>query len=126
MPVGKELGSYEGTFTSIRVCEINGEEQIVEGSYSGKVSGQLSGTGSGTTTFSGPNERGILSDLGVAYLDSGDVVSYKGQGVYWSTSQGIWETRAAFVIGDQVMVGEGQLTMADGVVSSSGKLFELI
>ena len=83
------------------------------------------GTGSGTTTFSGPNERGILSDLGVAYLDSGDVVSYKGQGVYWSTSQGNWETREAVVMGDQMLVVEGQITLSDGVFSINGTVSPL-
>ena len=125
MPVGKELGNYKGTFSSLRVCEINGEQQIAEGSYTGKVSGDLSGTAVGTMTFTGTNERRILSDLGSAFLDSGEVITYKGQGVYWYGSNGNWETRAAAVMGDQTLVAEGQITMSDGVFSLSGKVAEL-
>lgn len=125
MPVGNELGKYKGTFTSIRVCEINGEEQIAEGAYTAKISGELSGTAVGTMTFTGPIERGILTDLGTAFLDSGEVMTYKGQGVYWAGSQGSWETRAAAVMGDQTLVAEGQINMSDGVFSLNGKVAEL-
>ncbi len=31
MPLGKELAKYKGTMTSIRVCESNGGDEIVEG-----------------------------------------------------------------------------------------------
>ena len=125
MPVGKELGSYKGTFSSVRVCEINGEEQIAEGSYTAKVSGELSGTAVGTMTFTGPIERGIITDLGTAFLDPGEVMTYKGQGVFWAGSQGSWETRAAAVMGDQTLVAEGQITMSDGDYSLSGKVSQL-
>jgi hypothetical protein len=125
MPVGKELGKYKGTFTSVRVCERSGEEQIVEGSYTGKVSGDLSGTAVGTMRFSGSNERGTLTDLGSGFLDSGDVTPYNAHGVYWASSQGSWETRAAAIMGDQTLVVEGQITMSDGVFSLKGKVFQL-
>ncbi len=125
MPVGKELGNYKGTFSSIRVCERTGEEQIVEGSYTAKISGELSGTAVGTMRFTGSNERGTLTDLGSGFLDSGDVTQYKGQGVYWASSQGNWETRAAVMMGDQTLVVEGQITMSDGVFSLNGTVSEL-
>ena len=125
MPVGNEIGSYEAKFTSIRTVEVHGDERIIEGTYMGQVSGGLSGTVSGTVTFTGTNERGILSDQGVAYLDSGDVISGKGQGVYWSDSSGQWETRAAFMLPEQMIVGEGQINLSDGAFSWSGKIFEL-
>ena len=125
MPVGKGLGEYKGTFSSIRMCEINGDQQIAEGSYTAKLSGELSGTAVGTMTFSGSNERGTMTDLGVGYLDSGDVTSYKAHGVYWASSQGNWETRQAVVMGDQTLVVEGQITMSDGVFSLNGTVSEL-
>lgn len=125
MPAGKEIGSYKATFNSVRVCEINGEEQLVEASYSSKVVGQLSGTGVATMKFSGNGQRGTLADVGIGYLASGDVVTYKGQGVYWASKQGNWETRAAVMVGDQMCVAEGQISMSDGLFSSSGKIFEL-
>ena len=89
MPVGKTLATYEGTLTSVRVCE-----------------------GSG-------------GDRGAGYLDSGGVESYKAAGAYWATSQGNWETRAAAVMGDQMLVVEGQITMSDGDFSVSGTVSEL-
>lgn len=125
MPVGKELGSYTGKFTSIRVREINGEERVIEGTYEGQVSGQLSGTFTGTMTFSGLNDRGTISDLGVGYLDSGDVLSARGQGVYWAGGKGQWETRSAVLVGDQTIVAEGQITMAKGTFSLKGTVAEL-
>ena len=69
--------------------------------------------------------RGTAKDLGTAYLASGDVSNYKTQGVYWSGSNGKWETRGAAMMGDQRLVVEGQITMSDGVFSSSGIIFEL-
>ena len=44
MPVGKEIGKYKGTFSYVRLCERNGSEEVVEGSYKAKVSGELNGT----------------------------------------------------------------------------------
>ncbi|MDA0822609.1 MAG: hypothetical protein O3C28_09325 [Proteobacteria bacterium] len=77
MPVGKELSSYKGAFTSVRNCETNGAEDKVEGCYTAKVSGEIKGTAVGTMTFRGSNGRGLLSDIGAGYLDSGEVVPYK-------------------------------------------------
>ena len=108
MPVEKKMGEYQGTFTSIRYCETDGEEQLVEGSYTAKVSGDISGTATGTMRFSGSNERGTMTDLGNGFWDSG-VESYKAHGVYWASSQGNWETRQAVVMGDQTLVVEGQI-----------------
>ena len=125
MPVGKQLATYKGTMTSVRVCETNGGDEIVEGTYTAKMSGEMSGTAVGTMTFTGSNERGTLADRGAGYLDSGSVESYVANGAYWSGSQGNWETRAAVVMGDQVLVVEGQITMSDGVFSLSGTVSEL-
>ena len=128
MPVGKELANFEAKFTSVRTVAINGEEVVTEGSYMGKVSGQLSGTVTGTVTFTGTagaSARGTMTALSVGYLDSGDVLPGKGQGVYWATSTGNFETRAAFMLGDQTVVGEGQIVLADGEFTWSGKIFEL-
>ncbi len=126
MPVGKELGTYTGKFSSVRICEINGDQQIAEGSYTAKVSGEISGTAVGTMTFDGTNERGTYTELGVGYLDSGDVTTYKAHGVYWFGGKGNgWQTRAAVMMGDQTLVVEGQIKMSDGVFSLSGKVAEL-
>ncbi len=125
MPVGKELAKYKGTMTSVRVCETNGGDEIVEGTYTAKMSGEMSGTAVGTMTFTGSNERGTLTDRGAGYLDSGSVESYKAHGAYWSGNQGNWETRQAVVMGDQMLVVEGQITMSDGVFSVSGTVSEL-
>lgn len=125
MPAQKEIGRFEGKFTSVRVREINAEERIIDGTYEAAVSGQLSGTATGTMTFSGLNDRGMVNDLGVGYLDSGDVLSYKGQGVYWAGNKGQWETRAAVIIGDQAIVAESQITLANGTFSLKGTLLEL-
>ena len=128
MPVGKELANFEAKFTSVRTVAINGEEVVTEGSYMGKVSGQLSGTVTGTATFTGTtgaSARGTMTALSVGYLDSGDVLPGKGQGVYWATSAGNFETRAALMLGDQMVVGEGQIALANGEFTWSGKLFEL-
>jgi len=125
MPVGKELGKFKGKFSSVRTCEVNGESGVVEGSYTAKVTGEISGTAVGTLTFSGTNARGMLGDLGTGYLDSGDPQGYIGHGVYFAGSRGTWETRAGVVMGDQVLVAEGQIKMSDGEFSISGKIFEL-
>ncbi len=125
MPVGKQLGEYQGTMTSVRYCEASGDEGLVEGSYTAKMSGEMSGTAVGTMTFTGSNERGTLTDRGAGYLNSGSVESYIANGAYWSGSQGNWETRAAVVMGDQMLVVEGQITMSDGVFSLSGTVSEL-
>ena len=125
MPVGKQLGEYQGTMTSVRYCEASGDEGLVEGSYTSKMSGELSGTAVGTMRFSGNEERGTMTDLGAGYLDSGGVEPYKAGGAYWSTSQGNWETREAVVMGDQMLVVEGQITLRDGVFSINGTVSEL-
>jgi hypothetical protein len=125
MPVGKELGNFEAKFTSVRTVEVRGEQVITEGSYMGKVSGELSGTVTGTVTFDGTIERGTISGQSVGYLDAGGVLPGKGQGVYWSDSQGKWQTRAGFVLPEGMMVGEGEITLADGEFTWSGKIYEL-
>ena len=125
MPVGKGLGEYSGTFSSVRVCERSGDQQTVEGTYAAKVSGDLSGTAVGTMTFSGTNERGTMTDVGTGFLDSGDVTNYNAHGVYWASGQGTWETRQAVVMGDQTLVVEGQINMSDGVFSLNGTVSEL-
>ena len=125
MPVGKELAKYKGAMTSVRVCETNCGDEIVEGTYTAKMSGEMSGTAVGTLTFTGSNQGGTLTDRGAGYLDSGSVESYKAHGTYWSGSQGNWETREAVIMGGQNLVVEGQITMSDGVFSLSGTVSEL-
>lgn len=125
MPTGKEIGKFDGKFTAVRVREINGEERVIEGTYEAKISGQMSGTGTGTITFTGLNDRGTVSDLGVGYLDSGDVTTARGQGVYFLSQKGQWEVRSAYLLGDQAVVSEGQITLSDGVFSLKGKILEL-
>jgi hypothetical protein len=125
MPVGKELGAYAGTFTSVRIVENDGDRRIFEGSYSANVSGQLNATLLGTMTFSGTDKRGTLSDRGVGYFDTGEILAGKGQGVYWLNGNGNWEMRAAFILPEQAPVGEGQVTLTKGVLTLSGKIFEL-
>ena len=125
MPVGNQIGNFEAKFDAIRVVEVRGSERVVEGSYTGKVSGGLAGTVTGTMTFSGTNDRGTLSDQGIGYFDSGDVQAGRGQGVYWSNGAGQWETRAAFMLDDQMIVGEGQVSLSNGEFTMSGAIFEL-
>jgi hypothetical protein len=125
MPLGKELGSFDGKITSVRVREINGEERIIEGTYEAGISGSMAGTGTGTLTFRGLNDRGTVSDLGVAYLASGDAPSARGQGVYFLSGKGQWQVRCAYLLGDQPLVSEGQITLAKGSFSLKGKIFEL-
>ena len=123
MPVGKELGSFDAKITSIRICEVNGDDRVIEGTYEAEVSGQLSGTATGTMTFTGSNDSGSFTDLGVGYLDSGDALSGKGQGVYWLTKPGEWEIRGAFTLGTQRVVSEGRIELASR--SMRGKILEL-
>lgn len=125
MPTGKSIGQYAGEFSSVRVCDISAGEQVMEGSYQAKVSGDLDGSAVGTMTFAGTNERGTMTDLGVGYLKSGDVTTYKANGVYWANGQGQWEVRAAVVMGDQTLVVEGQINLADDGVTLAGKILEL-
>ena len=125
MPVGKQLGTYSGDFSSVRTCAVNGDNVVVEGSYTAKVSNALDGTAVGTMTFSGTNDRGAMTDLGVGYLSSGDVVPYKATGVYWKSSQGNWETRAAVTMGDQMLVVEGSVSMSKDGFSLKGAVSEL-
>ena len=126
MPVGNEIGSYNATFTSIRVVENAGDQRVLEGTYTGQVTGQLSGTVVGTMTFRGTDAGGTISDKGIGYLDSGDILAGSGSGLYWGSGKGVWETRAAFLLGgDHKIVGEGQITLSGTEVSMSGKVFEL-
>ncbi len=121
MPVGKQLGKFKGSFSSVAITDRNRDVDTVVGSYMAKVTGDIAGTASGTMTFTGSNERGLLKDLGMGYLDSGEAAPYTAQGVYWATKQGNWETRAAVIMGDQMMVVEGQIKMsADGFATSGG------
>ena len=60
MPVGKQLGKFDGKFNSIRIVEVNDDNtRILEGSYSAAVTGDLAGTAKGTMTFDGAAERGV-------------------------------------------------------------------
>ena len=125
MPVGNELGKFEAKFTSVKTVSIDGDQIVTEGDYMGKVSGELNGTVTGTVTFSGTNDRGTMTGLSVGYLDSGEVLPGKGQGVYWSGGNGKWETRAAFMLPNGMMVGEGKISLSKGEFAWSGKVFEL-
>lgn len=125
MPAGKELGTYSGKFSSIRVVEVGEGTRILEGTYSGTVSGQIKGIAKGTMTFDGRTERGTFNDKGVGFFASGEVVNSKGQGVYWQGSQGNWEIRGGFALGDQMVVSEGQVIMDGEEVLLKGKIFEL-
>lgn len=125
MPIGKTLGKYNGAFSGVRTVDVDGDSMVVEGSYTAKVSDALDGTAVGTMTFSGTNDRGSLKDLGAGYLSSGEVVPYKATGVYWKSSQGNWETRAAVIMGDQMIVVEGTVSMSDDGFSLKGTVLEL-
>ena len=74
----------------------------------------MSGIATGTITFTGSNDTGVVADLGVGYLDSGDVLSAKGQGVYWSGDKGAWEVRSTYLLGGQAIVSEGQVSATAG------------
>ena len=125
MPVGKELGAFDGKFSSIRVVEVGEGTRVLEGIYSAAMTGNMKGVAKGTITFDGRTERGVFSDKGVGFFDSGDVANGKGQGVYWSSGGGTWEIRGAFQIGDQMVVSEGQVSMSGDDVLLKGKIFEL-
>ncbi|MFT4564375.1 MAG: hypothetical protein ACI9BW_004138 [Gammaproteobacteria bacterium] len=125
MPAGKEIASFTGKFSSIRVIEVGDDTRVLEGTYQATISGELNGSANGSITFDGRSERGTLVDRGVGFFDSGDVVNAKGQGVYWLGKQGSWEVRAAYQIGDQMVVSEGQVTMVGDDVSLTGKIYEL-
>lgn len=125
MPAGKEIASFDGKFSSIRVVEVGEGTRVLEGAYKATLSGALKGTANGTITFDGRTERGTFTDKGVGFFDSGDVENAKGQGVYWAGSQGSWEIRGAFMIGEQMVVSEGQVIMAGDDVLIKGKVFEL-
>ncbi|MGR8918421.1 MAG: hypothetical protein ACU85V_02290 [Gammaproteobacteria bacterium] len=125
MPVGKQIGKYQGAFNAVRTVSRNGAEEVAEGSYQAKVSGDLSGNAVGTMTFTGSTERGTMHDLGNGYLDSGDVLQYEARGVYWASGKGTWQTRAAVVMGDQMSVVEGEVNMSDKGFTLKGGVFEL-
>lgn len=125
MPAGKELGTYAGKFDAIRVVEIGDDTRVLEGTYSATVSGQLAGIAKGTMTFDGSAKGGTLSANVAGFFSSGDVVNGKGQGVYWQGSQGSWEIRGAFQLGDQMVVSEGQVIMDGEEVLLKGKILEL-
>jgi len=125
MPVGKKMGSFKGKFTSIRTLEVSGNDRVIEGTYEAKVTGKLAGIVTGTITFSGENERGTFSDLGVAYLNSGGAIAGKGQGVYWSGKKGSWQLRGAFMLGKQMIVSEGQISLGAGGFTLKGDVFAL-
>ena len=118
MPLGKEIGQYSANFTSLRIAEVNGDQRVIEGNYEGEITGQMAGQVTGTMTFTGTNDRGV------GYLTSGDAISGSGGGVYWLTSPGEWEVRAAFTLATgQTFVGEGQIKLEGR--SMKGKIFEL-
>lgn len=125
MPVGKQLGEYTGSFTSVRTCEVGGGGVIVEGSYIANVAGDISGTAVGTMEFSGEPDRGTMVDLGIGYFDSGESTPYKAQGVYWSSGNRTWQTRAAVTMGEQMLVVEGEIALAGGSFALSGTIWEL-
>ena len=127
MPVGKELGGFKGKFTSIRTLAINSDDdRVIEGTWEAKMTGKMSGIATGTMTFSGANERGTFTDLGVGYLDSGKVITGKGLGVYWGGKKGSWEIRGAFMLSNQMVVSEGQVTLSKGgEFGLKGKIFDL-
>ena len=124
MPQGKEIGEFTSKSTSLRVTAIDGGEQTIEMSSEGTVSGQLSGTIINTVTFSGTNDRGSYTDNGVGYLDSGDSVQGCGQGVYWLSKPGEWETRGVLTLSaGQNLILEGRIVLATR--TWSGKISEL-
>ena len=125
MPVGKELATFDGKFDAITVAEVGEGTRVLEGNYSASLSGQMQGVAKGTITFDGRAERGVFSDQGVGFFDSGDVANGRGRGVYWASGAGVWEIRGAFEIGDQLVVSEGQVSMSGSDVLLSGKIFEL-
>lgn len=125
MPVGKQLGSFDGTFSAIRVVEVGDDTRVLEGTYTATVSGQLKGVANGSMTFDGRSERGTFNDRGVGFFESGEVVNAKGQGVYWAGSQGTWEIRGAFQLGEQMVVSEGQVVLNGEEVTLKGNIYEL-
>lgn len=124
-PVDVHVAAERIQLTLDIVTDRSGDVDTVEGSYMAKVSGDIAGTASGTMAFTGSNERGLLKDLGVGYLDSGEVAPYTAQGVYWSNKQGHWGTRAAVIMGDQMMVVEGQIKMTGDGYTTTGGVFAL-
>ena len=125
MDVGKELSTYDGVFSPLRTREVNGDETVVETTYSTKTSGDLAGTAMGTMTLSGTIERGTITELGNLFLDAGGGGPYRSQGVYWVDGTGNWQFRRMGIYGDLVYLAEDHCRLSDGVISVTGKLSEL-
>lgn len=126
MPAGKQLGKFDGKFTSIRVLKVRDDNsRVLEASYSAGVTGELAGTAKGTMTFDGRAENGVLTDRGFGIFASGEAVNAKGQGVYWGGADGTWEIRGAFKLGEQMVVSEGQVIMDGQDVLLKGNIFAL-
>ena len=77
MPAGKELGTFDGKFSSIRVLENGDFTRVLEGTYQAVITGQLEGTAKGSMTFDGRSENGVFSDKGVGFLLAGKLSTPK-------------------------------------------------
>lgn len=113
MPLGKQIGAYEGKSTSINVVSL-GDQDVVEATYEGTTTGDLAGPWIGTATYSGTDEEGEVHFAGIGWPEpSGERVKFEGSGLYKRIATNRWQTRVALRSsqGDQ-MVSEGQVELA--------------
>ena len=78
MPLGKQIGAYEGKSTAINVISL-GDQDVVEANYEGTTSGDLPGPWVGTATYTGTDEEGDIHFAGIGWPEpSGERVKFEG------------------------------------------------
>ena len=126
MPIGKEVGSYTVTATSITKEVDAAGNSVFTLNYEGTVSGGWNGSvlSTMTSTTSGNYAAGTYTSTVSVYLEDGSVVTGEGSGVFRSVGGHQWQLNGTDLVSDgSCIASEGVLKLADKTLT--GKIFEI-
>jgi len=121
MPIGKHVGEFSATSTSVTISTSTGGDLLQSMNVEGTATGY--GTVRGTLTFH-PDAPGVQSGkvtwVGTGYLENGEMVGGTGSGVFEQSAKQRWRVRVIMRISDgTVLLSDGELLLEGGTYRGS-------
>ena len=127
MPIGKEVGSFSSTATSMTQSVDSVGRRAFVMNFEGSVSGAWEGAGLTTITATAANDdlsAGTFEGSFAVYLSGGGVVTGTGSGVFGSCGEHVWQLNGLGLLADGTRMAY-ESTLALDSRSLSGKMFEV-
>ena len=123
MPIGKEMGTFSLTTTSITNLPSEGGFLFGQVNLEGTVTGELTGTVLLTMNFKTSDMKGgTYTSVAAAFLESGDTLNGEGSGCYESSGAHKWRMRGHDVLSNGSIIAlEAEMDLASRTYS--GKIY---